>query len=133
MNPASALRVLSLIYIGLAALFLGYLGAVWAFLPSEQIGKLSATFVSVPTTNTLKSIVGTGLLWMTGVCIMFLLNPEHWYRPLLLLVAILLVVRVVELAVDGMYSRMIGYALAHSLVLVAVVVAVKLEPITMKE
>jgi hypothetical protein len=128
MKIASVVRTISLIYIGLAALFLAYLGTVWAFFPTEHMEKLGVTATTLPAINTLKSIMGTGLLGLTGVCIMFLVNREHWYRPLLLLTTILLVVRVVGLAVDGMHSRMVIYAVLEVLILVAVMAAVRLEP-----
>ncbi|WP_086933135.1 hypothetical protein [Agarilytica rhodophyticola] len=122
------LRYISLGYIGLTALFLAYLGTVWAFFPADHMERVGVTVTTLNGINTLKSIMATGLLGITGCCVMFLFNQQNWFRPLLLLTSILLVVRVTGLAVDGYHSRMAIYAILEILILVATVTAVKLDP-----
>lgn len=121
----SVLRIISLIYIGLTALFVGYLGTIWAFFPADHMAKLGVTATELPGINTLKSIMGTGLLGLAAIAVMFLFDQRNWYRPLLLLTGILLIVRIISLITDGYHARMAIYAGLEVLILVAVIMATK--------
>ena len=122
------LRIASLVYIAVTALFLGYLGTKWAFFPADHMAKLGVTATGVPAMNTLKSIMGTALLGVTGACIFFLFDQKKWYRTLLLLIGVMLPVRVISLIIDGYHSRMGIYAVLELFIIVAVLVAVKYAP-----
>ena len=123
----TAIRTLALVYIAITAAFLGYLGTKWAFFPAEHMAGLGVETSTIPAINTLKSIMGTALLGVTGACILFLFNRQKWGDTLLLLIGIMLPVRVISLFVDGFHSRMTIYAVLELLILVAVITAVKLD------
>lgn len=123
----SAAKFISLVYIGLTALFLGFLGTTWAFFPADHMEKLGVAATGIPAINTLKSIMGTALLGVTGCCILFLVDRQTWYRPLLLLIGVMLIARVSSLAVDGFHTRMALYAGLEFLILLAVLAAVKFD------
>lgn len=123
----SIIRNISLGYIALTALFLGYLGTKWAFFPLAHMEKLGVTASGIPAINTLKSIMGTALLGTTAACILFMFDRLKWYRTILLLIGVMLPVRIVSLVVDGFHLRMGIYAFLEAIIIVAVLVAVKLE------
>ncbi len=120
-----AIHNLSRAYIAVTALFVGYFGAKWAFFPVDHMDKLGVTAATIPAINTLKSIMGTALLGVTGAGILFLLDQKKWFRTLLLLIGIMLPVRVLSLFVDGFHSRMAIYALLEFFILIAVIAAIK--------
>ena len=125
---ATAGRYFALAYIAVTALFLGYLGTTWAFFPADHMERLGVTATSIPAINTLKSIMGTALLGVTGACLLFLFDQEKWFRTLSLLIAIMIVVRVTSLAIDGFHPRMAVYAALEVGILIAVYAGVKLKP-----
>ncbi|WP_372572316.1 hypothetical protein [Ruegeria jejuensis] len=94
----NAIRYVGFAYFGLVFLFLTYLGVIWAFAPASQMIKLDITSSSLAGTNTLKSIMGAGLLSMAIFSLMFIIRSKTWFSPLATLTSLLLVVRITTLS-----------------------------------
>ncbi len=124
----SVLHKTSLIYMGLVALFLSYLGMNWAFFPTEHMARVSITAGEVAAINTLKSVMGTALFGMVGASILFILDQEKWFRTLVLLGGIMATVRTISLFVDGFHGRMALYAILEVLIVVFAILGNKTKP-----
>lgn len=109
------------------AAFLGYLGVTWAFFPAEHMARLGVEASTLPAISTLKCIMGTMLLGGASACVLFLFNRKKWGDTILLLMGIIIPIRAISLIIDGFHPRMGLYAVLEALILIAVIVAVKLE------
>ena len=114
-------------YLGLAALFLGYLGIQWGFVIDERLTSLEISTTTIPAINTLKSVMATALLGIAISCVFFIRKSKNWFYPLVTMMSVMVVVRVVSLLSDGFHGRMAIYAVLEVLIVGALVVVYKHE------
>ena len=117
----SKIVLISKVYLGIVALFVGYLGLGWAFAIDGGLEKYDITINTIAGLNTVKSIMGTGLISISLFAGLFIVNTKKWYPPMLVMISILLIVRVSSLVMDGFHDRMAIYTGLEVLVLLAVI------------
>lgn len=127
-NLKKIIWIVCLLYIGCVALYLGYHGVVWGFMPQGKFAHFELIVPSTAAINVIKSLVGTCLLTMSIFSVLFIVNRKRWFLPMIIMTAVILVVRITSLAVDGYHTRMATLAFLEVLVLVDLLVVKHLEP-----
>lgn len=116
----SVIKLLSKAYLLVLSLFMFYLSYRWVFGTNVHLAMLGITVEGIHGINTLKSIMGSSLLMFAIMPILALYRDKTWFTPLALFVAVLLVVRVLSLVMDGFHLKMGIYAVLEVLILLAI-------------
>ncbi|WP_406609443.1 hypothetical protein [Agarivorans sp. JK6] len=119
------IRLLSKTWLLLLSLFMFYLSYRWIFDINAHLAMLGITVEGVHGINTLKSIMGSGLLMFALTPLLALYHDERWLAPLGLFMTLLLLVRLISLFVDGFHLKMGFYALLEALVVASVLALYK--------
>ena len=125
---AKIIRTFALAYIAVIAIFIAYLGFAWSFIPSSRMANLGITVENISGINTLKSIMGAGLLSTSALCFLYIRNQKSWFKPLLIFTTAIFIIRTISLITDGFDERMAIFASLEGLILVALITSYRFRP-----